>query len=331
MLPRVLLCEIVLFLIALLSSCHLSFVACLLLSWWLLNINYCVGLLPTRYSFGSSATRQLLLGPWQLVLGQLAQIRKMAPNMTNQQRFDWIDQQLGELAGLADMLQDLSVKVEALEGLDERVWALEKGKKIGSTCTWAPDDKKIWALDNDIQALSVTVNELTKDFRATVECGVHCPTTIEGIETNRYCSGVCEEVLSLYARHKGHVREGKTLPFPWRIEAVGENKAARTKNPDLASAQTPVEHLTNYIFDESSSRKSQSFSGGNNNKPFKQNQNKSGGVEPWPSSSSTSERRPVNTRDSATFWPVNPIGFKPRPIACFLCNAPHRVAECPYK
>ncbi|KAI5334729.1 Hypothetical predicted protein [Prunus dulcis] len=90
----------------------------------------------------------------------------MAPNLTNQKRFDWIDQQLGELVGLLDTLQDLSVKVEALEGLDERV----------------------------------TVNKLTKDFQATVECGVHCPTTIEGIETNR-------------------------------IEAVGENKAARTKNP----------------------------------------------------------------------------------------------------
>ena len=64
----------------------------------------------------------------------------MTGRMTNQQRFDFYDQQLGELAGVPDRLinitsmldrvdlERLVTRVENLEGLRDRVAALENVK-----------------------------------------------------------------------------------------------------------------------------------------------------------------------------------------------------------
>ncbi|KAJ7978484.1 Retrotransposon protein, putative, Ty3-gypsy subclass [Quillaja saponaria] len=97
----------------------------------------------------------------------------------------------------------------------------------------------------------------------------------------------------------------------------------RQRVQDLATAQAAAERLTDYALESSASKKpQQSSSGGNGGQFGKPGKNKSGGGDQrkpsYPSNSPQSSRGSVSTS-------------KPRTISCFLCNGPHRVAECPQK
>ncbi|KAJ7943087.1 Retrotransposon protein, putative, Ty3-gypsy subclass [Quillaja saponaria] len=97
----------------------------------------------------------------------------------------------------------------------------------------------------------------------------------------------------------------------------------RQRVQDLATAQAAAERLIDYAPESSASKKpQQSPSGGNGGQFGKPGKNKSGGGDQrkpsYPSNSPQSSRGSVSTS-------------KPRTISCFLCNGPHRVAECPQK
>ncbi|XP_060673257.1 uncharacterized protein LOC125420382 [Ziziphus jujuba] len=92
-------------------------------------------------------------------------------------RFDNIDQQLGELAGVVNAhirghnWQEAFEKMETLDDIASRVSALEKNQttwgNTGPSSSTA--GKRDGAMEEAIERLMSTVNELTEDFRATVE------------------------------------------------------------------------------------------------------------------------------------------------------------------
>ena len=97
---------------------------------------------------------------------------------------------------------------------------------------------------------------------------------------------------------------------------------------DLATAQSAAERLTDYTFESTLNKKSQTNAPNTSGmKPFKPNQTKSGGGDRRP----PTFREHAASKASSSNSNYNSNAYKPRPIACFLCNGPHRVAECPQR
>ncbi|KAJ7958669.1 Retrotransposon protein, putative, Ty3-gypsy subclass [Quillaja saponaria] len=94
----------------------------------------------------------------------------------------------------------------------------------------------------------------------------------------------------------------------------------RQRVQDLATAQAAAERLTDYAPESSASKKSQQFSSRGNGRQFgKPRKNKSGGGD---------QRKPSYPSNSPQSSRGSVLTSKPRTISCFLCNGPHRVAEC---
>ena len=108
--------------------------------------------------------------------------------ITNQQRFDSYDQQLGELASLPSRVESLEAyiqsfeleelvhRVEALESLTHRVRALERserppvtGENHPHTSSVAPGEEHTSAPDNAVAELTKIVNDLSEDVAVTVD------------------------------------------------------------------------------------------------------------------------------------------------------------------
>ncbi|PRQ22588.1 hypothetical protein RchiOBHm_Chr6g0251961 [Rosa chinensis] len=104
----------------------------------------------------------------------------MTGKMTNQQRFDWYDRQLGELAVVPDRLIDitnvldrvdldeLAARMIEVESLKDRVMALEKCKARGSRRerneeeTLVPNEQ-MGAMSDALDTLQVTVDNMAED------------------------------------------------------------------------------------------------------------------------------------------------------------------------
>jgi hypothetical protein len=111
----------------------------------------------------------------------------------------------------------------------------------------------------------------------------------------------------------------------------------------LASAQTAVERLTDYTFEENNNRRTQQLPSGSANKTFRPVLSKSGGgAESKLSSFGGIQKITSNLRDTAmsksasstyvlTPRPFYHKGYRPRLLSCFLYNGFHRVDECPHK
>ncbi|KAJ7970763.1 Gag-asp_proteas domain-containing protein [Quillaja saponaria] len=216
--------------------------------------------------------------------------------MANQQKFDWIDSQLGELARVSDSMIDIRAslkefdipglieRVTTLEGLVSRVRALERNKNVQGTGDNAAElEERVSSIDQ---------------FQAQLEGAVH---TMRG------------EILEDMAIMKDELGELNTKV----------NITMRARVQDLSTAQAAAERLTDYALESSASKKpQQSSSGGNGGQFGKPGKNKSGGGDQrkpsYPSNSPQSSRGSVSTS-------------KPRTISCFLCNGQHRVMECSQK
>lgn len=83
-------------------------------------------------------------------------------------------------------------------------------------------------------------------------------------------TGIVQEYVKKFFRFMLGIRDmfemEKLFYFLEGLKPRVRTKLQGQRIQDLASAQTLIEHLTNYIFDEFSCRKSQLYS-----KPFKQN------------------------------------------------------------
>ncbi|KAJ7947141.1 Retrotransposon protein, putative, Ty3-gypsy subclass [Quillaja saponaria] len=97
----------------------------------------------------------------------------MMKGMTNQQKFDWIDSQLGELAGVSDSMIDIRVslkefdipglieRVTTLEGLVSRVRALERNKNVQGTGDNAAElEERVSSIDQSQAQLEGAVHTM---------------------------------------------------------------------------------------------------------------------------------------------------------------------------
>ncbi|KAJ7949948.1 Retrotransposon protein, putative, Ty3-gypsy subclass [Quillaja saponaria] len=97
----------------------------------------------------------------------------MMKGMTNQQKFDWIDSQLGELAGVSDSMIDIQAslkefdipglieRVTTLEGLVSRVRALERNKNVQGTGDNAAElEERVSSIDQSQAQLEGAVHTM---------------------------------------------------------------------------------------------------------------------------------------------------------------------------
>ncbi|KAJ7971608.1 Gag-asp_proteas domain-containing protein [Quillaja saponaria] len=264
----------------------------------------------------------------------------MMKGMTNQQKFDWIDSQLGELAGVSDSMIDiwaslkefdipgLIERVTTLERLVSRVRALERNKNVQGTGDNVAEleEQYFRAVRMDLEEAKVT----TATMYLVGDAKLWWRTKYVDIQDGRCVIDSWEDLR----------RELKAQFFPENVEYIARRNLRELKQTgtireyaraelqrqrvqDLATAQAAAECLTDYAPESSASKKPQQSSSGGNDRQFgKPGKNKSRGGDQrkpsYPSNSPQSSRGSVSTS-------------KPRTISCFLCNGPHRVAECPQK
>lgn len=111
----------------------------------------------------------------------------------------------------------------------------------------------------------------------------------------------------------------KLFHFIEGLKPWAQAELHRLRVQDLASAQAAAERLTDYAADPN--KKKESTTGGSGGKSVKTGKPKSGGAD----------KRPQYSKEATTSRTPNSSSVRPKTIACFLCNGPHRVAECPHK
>ena len=124
------------------------------------------------------------------------------------------------------------------------------------------------------------------------------------------------------------VEADKLFYFLKGLKPFARNELQRQRVNILAEAQTVAERLTDYTHDNKSKNASIGHEGGKSGKPGKP---KSGGASSVSSSSSSAggQKKYYNSQQSSKSGASN-SGNKPS-FAYFLCNDPHKVAECPHK
>ncbi|KAJ7944105.1 Retrotransposon protein, putative, Ty3-gypsy subclass [Quillaja saponaria] len=283
----------------------------------------------------------------------------MMKGMTNQQKFDWIDSQLGELAGVSDSMIDIRAslkefdipglieRVTTLEGLVSRVRALERNKNVQGTGDNAAElEERVSSIDQSQAQLEGVVHtmrgEILEDMaimkdelgELNTKARAEGPILSENVEyiarrnlRELKQTGTIREYVKRFAGLMLDIRDmsekDKMFYFLEGLKPWARAELQRQRVQDLATAQAAAERLTDYAPESSASKKpQQSSSRGNGGQFGKPGKNKSGGGDQrkpsYPSNSPQSSRGSVSTS-------------KPRTISCFLCNGPHRVAECPQK
>ena len=118
---------------------------------------------------------------WPVTVGiraNSAQIEaEMAHKMTTSQRFDSIEQQLNELAGVPDRLIDITsfldhIDLDEVEQLKSRVTTLEKTAarvSHGELPEQGASNEQLGAMNDALETLHVTVETMAEDVRATIE------------------------------------------------------------------------------------------------------------------------------------------------------------------
>ncbi|KAJ7968029.1 Retrotransposon protein, putative, Ty3-gypsy subclass [Quillaja saponaria] len=166
----------------------------------------------------------------------------MMKGMTNQQKFDWIDSQLGELAGVSDSMIDIRAslkefdipglieRVTTLEGLVSRVRALERNKNVQGTGDNATElEERVSSIDQ---------------FQAQLEGAVH---TMRG-EISEDMAIMKDELGELNTKVNITMRAvGNDNHNPY-AEGVGQRRM-KVPEPQAFGGARDAKELENFLFD----------------------------------------------------------------------------------
>ena len=119
----------------------------------------------------------------------------------------------------------------------------------------------------------------------------------------------------------------KLFYFMEGLKPWARTELQRQRVDDLSTAQAAAERLNDYANDPASKPKGRP-DGGDGGKFFRGGKPKSGGASSSNTTESYNWRRGAPAAGSSTSRPSGPSA-NPRPMACFLCQGPHRIAECP--
>ncbi|XP_062021178.1 uncharacterized protein LOC133737687 [Rosa rugosa] len=222
--------------------------------------------------------------------------------------------------------------------------------KVNMATMYLSGDAKLWwrTKYNDIQRGVCTVDtwkDLKKELKAQFfprECRIHCQMTAKGAQAHQQHPRLCEQVLVLMLDIPDMSENDQLFYFLEGLKPWARTELQRQRVQDLASAQAAAERLTDYTFEDNSTKRTQPFLNANVNRNIWPGPSRSGGAESKFSNSGGGDRRTANARDTTTSKPAastgvftprpfNPSGYAPKPLACFLGRGPHRVNECPHK
>ncbi|KAA0055407.1 uncharacterized protein E5676_scaffold1428G00300 [Cucumis melo var. makuwa] len=203
---------------------------------------------------------------------------------------DMIDPVAGRVEGLS--IQELLARVDTLEGTVGRTGSHERGDS--STGSVAHIEERVQELDNSQKTLLEMINDMSEDFRATLDVEGRCTIDTWDDLKRELCSQFFPENVEILARrklrelkHTGSIREyvkrfmglmldirdmsekDKVLCFVEGLRPWVKTKLYEQRVQDLTSAYAVAERLFNLSNDSQDARRypSSSSGGSRNNRP----------------------------------------------------------------
>jgi len=190
------------------------------------------------------------------------------------------------------------------------------------------DDAKLWwrSKVNDVEDGRCTIDtwgDFKKELRAQF-----FPENVEFIARRKLRelkhTGTIREYVKQFSTVMLDIRDmsekDKVFCFVEGLKPWARTKLYEQKVQDLASALATAERLLDYSGDQTPQKKTTAPP----NTGYKATKSN-------PPKSFNSERKPQAPGTGPSRGPYPAGQNQPRPISCFLCKGPHRVAECPHR
>ena len=207
--------------------------------------------------------------------------------------------------------------------------------KVTMATMYLTGDAKLWWRTkwDDIQGGRCTIEtwaDLKKELKAQF-----LPENVEYMARRQLRdlkhTGTVREYVKQFSALMLDIRDmsenDKLFYFMEGLKPWARTELQRQRVGDLSTAQAAAERLSDYMNDPASKPR-ENLGGGDTEKSFRGGSPKSGGASSFNTKESFNWRKGGADAGSSTSRPSG-SNARSKPMACFLCRGPHRVAECP--